>query len=128
MPGPIDRVHFLDEQQRYRKASRRFSVLAFAAVLITGIPACVVVTPVVFTVLLTLWHIVNAISPVTAAGLNRLRESVLLIPGMAAAASSDQGQPAQIARVVLAIIVLVLPGAFAMFALWLAKSLRKSTA
>jgi Zn-dependent protease with chaperone function len=120
VPGPIDRVHFLDEQQRYRKASRRFSVLAFVAVMITSIPACVVVTPLVFTVLLTVWHIVNAISPVSAAALTRLRESVLLIPGMAAATSSDQGQSAQIARVVLAIIVLVLPGAVAIFALWLA--------
>ena len=57
VPGPIDRVHFLDEQQRYRNASRRFSVLAFVAVMITSIPACVVVTPLVFTVLLTVWHI-----------------------------------------------------------------------
>ena len=120
VPGPVDRVHFLDEQQRYRKASRRFSVLAFVAVMITSIPACIVVTPLVFTVLLTVWHIVNAISPVSAAALTRLRESVLLIPGMAAATSSDQGQSAQIARVVLAIVVLVLPGAVAIFALWLA--------
>ena len=120
VPGPVDRVHFLDEQQRYRKASRRFSLLAFVAVLITGIPACVVVTPLVFTVLLTVWHIVNAISPASAAALTRLRESLLLIPGMAAASGSDHSQEAQIARAVLAILVLVLPGALAIFVLWLA--------
>jgi len=120
IPGPIDRVHFLDEQQRYRKASRRFSVLAVVAVLITGIPACVVVTPVVFTVLLTVWHIVNAISPGSAAALARLREGMLSIPGMATAMSSDHTPAAQIARVVLAVSLLVLPGAVAIFAMWLA--------
>ncbi|HEX5073109.1 MAG TPA: M48 family metalloprotease [Gemmatimonadaceae bacterium] len=120
VPGPIDRVHFLDEQHRYRKASRRFSVLAFVAVMITSAPACVVVTPLVFTVLLTVWHIVNAVSPVSAAALTRLRESALLIPGMTAATGSDQAPAAQIARMVLAIVVLVLPGALAIFALWLA--------
>jgi Zn-dependent protease with chaperone function len=119
VPGPIDRVHFLDEQQRYRKASRRFSVLAFVAVMITSVPACVVVTPVVFTVLLTVWHIVNAISPASAAALTRLRESTLLIPGMATAMGSDHTPATQIARAVLAIVVLVLPGALAIFALWL---------
>jgi len=117
VPGPIDRVHFLDEQQRYRKASHRFSVLAFAAVMITSLPACVVVTPLVFTVLLTVWHIVNAISPASAAW---LRESPFLMPGMATAMASDNAPPAVIARVVLAIIVFVLPGAMAIFALWLA--------
>ena len=120
IPGPIDRVHFLDEQQRYRKASRRFSVLALVAVLITGIPACVVVTPVVFTVLLTAWHIVNAISPGSAAALTRLRESMLSMPGMATAMSSDHTPAAQIARGVLAVSLLVLPGAVAIFAMWLA--------
>ena len=35
VPGPVDRVHFLDEQRRYRRATRRFTVLAALAVLIT---------------------------------------------------------------------------------------------
>jgi len=95
-------------------------VLAFVAVMITSLPACVVVTPLVFTVLLTVWHIVNAISPGSAAALTRLRESLLSIPGMSSAMSSDHAPAAQVARVVLAIVVLVLPGALAIFALWLA--------
>ena len=92
-------------------------MLAFVAVLITGIPACVVVTPLVFTVLLTVWHIVNAIWPASAAALTRLRESLLSIPGMAAAMGSDHAPAAQIARVVLALSLLVLPGALAIFAM-----------
>jgi len=117
IPGPVDRVHFLDEQRRYRKASRRFSLLAFVAVLITGIPACVVVTPLVFTVVLVSGHIVNAIAPETWGW---LREGAQVIPDAADAIDSARGQAARVARVVLAVVVLVLPGALAIFAIWLA--------
>jgi len=52
LPGPADRVHFADEQRRYRRKSWRFSVLAAFAAITTGIPACVVVTPLVYAVVL----------------------------------------------------------------------------
>jgi len=47
IPGPVDRVHFEDEQRRYRRKSWRFSAFAAFAVVTTGIPACIVVTPLV---------------------------------------------------------------------------------
>jgi Zn-dependent protease with chaperone function len=115
VPGPVDRVHFLDEQRRYRKASRRFSLLAFVAVLITGIPACVVVTPLVFTIVLLIGHIVNAVAPETWTW---LREGARVIPHAADAIDAAGGRAAQVARAVLAIAVLVLPGAGAIFVLW----------
>ena len=115
VPGPVDRVHFLDEQRRYRKASRRFSLLAMLAVLITGIPACIVVTPLVFTIVLTLGHIVNVFTPIRPGTWTWL-DAVLPTPGTDPAV----GQTAQIARVIFAILVLVLPGAIAIFVLWLA--------
>jgi len=117
VPGPIDRVHFLDEQQRYRKASRRFSLLAFVAVLITGIPACIVVTPLVFTLVLLIGHVVNAISPETWTW---LREGAQVIPNAADAVDAAGGQAARVARAVFAIGVLVLPGGVAIFVLWVA--------
>jgi Zn-dependent protease with chaperone function len=117
IPGPVDRVHFLDEQRRYRKASRRFSLLAFVAVLITGIPACIVVTPLVFTLVLLVGHIVNAIAP---EAWTWLREGAQVIPNAADAIEGAGGQAARVARAALAIGVLVLPGALAIFALWLA--------
>ena len=117
VPGPVDRVHFLDEQQRYRKASRRFSVLALVAVLITGIPACIVVTPLVFTIVLLVGHIVNAIAPISPEAWARLRDAAQLIPKTAVAAG---GQTGQIVQAVFVILVLVLPGALAIFALWVA--------
>ena len=117
IPGPVDRVHFLDEQQRYRKASRRFSVLALVAVLITGIPACIVVTPLVFTIVLLVGHIVNAIAPISPETWARLRDVVQVIPKSGGAAG---GQTAQVVQTALAILLLVLPGALAIFALWVA--------
>src|SRR5688572_22834896 len=74
--GPVDRVHFAEEQRRYRRKSWRFSLLAFFAVLTTGIPACIVVTPLVYAITLLIAYIVNAISPLspsTWAALQRLR-------------------------------------------------------
>ena len=73
VPGPVDRVHFLDEQRRYRRATRRFTALATLAVLITGIPACIIVTPLVFTFVMTSGHIINAISPIPPETLETLR-------------------------------------------------------
>jgi Zn-dependent protease with chaperone function len=117
IPGPVDRVHFLDEQRRHRKASRRFSLLAFVAVLITGIPACIVVTPLVFTIVLVVGHIVNAIAPETW---DWLREGARVIPNAADAIDAAGGRAAGVGRAALAIAILVLPGAVAIFLLWLA--------
>jgi len=87
VPGPVDRVHFVEEQRRYRKASRRFSLLAMLAVLITGIPACIVVTPLVFTIVLTLGHHVSVPNsdPTKAATDCNVQLQALLKPTSAAA-------------------------------------------
>ena len=124
VPGPADRVHFLDEQRRYRRATRRFTVLAAVAVLITGIPACVIVTPLVFTVLMTIGHIINAISPISPETLESLRafgQSLSNAADTLDASINAKAIPsgAAIARIALVIGVLVLPGALALLALWI---------
>src|SRR5688500_8748248 len=125
VPGPVDRVHFLDEQRRYRRAPRRFTALAAFAVLITGIPACIVVTPLIFTVLMTLGHIINALSPIPPEALQSLREWGQSVSNAADSLETalDSGNlrgQAELFRVALAIGVLVLPGALALFAIWIA--------
>jgi heat shock protein HtpX len=125
VPGPVDRVHFLDEQQRYRRATRRFTALAAVAVLITGIPACIVVTPLVFTLLMTIGHILNAISPISPETLETLRgfgRSVSAAADTLDTSVNAGAVPAAAALVRIAFLigVLVLPGATALFALWLA--------
>jgi Zn-dependent protease with chaperone function len=124
--GPADRVHFLDEQRRYRRATRRFTALAALAVLITGIPACIVVTPLVFTIAMTIGHIINAISPLSPETLETLRGlgKSATDAGNAIDAQVNSGAlaaaRADLLRIALAIGVLVLPGAVAIFGLWLA--------
>lgn len=118
VPGPVNRVHFLDEQQRYRRASRRFSALAVLAVLITGIPACIVVTPLVYAIVLTIGHIVNAISPISPDTLAWLRGGLGAVADAGDATSRTAA--ATLTRTLLAIAVLVMPGALAILLLWLA--------
>ena len=124
MPGPVDRVHFLDEQRRYRRATRRFTALAALAVLITGIPACIIVTPLVFTLAMTVGHIINAISPISPETLATLRGwgQSLSTAADALDASVNAGTvPAWAAAVRIAFLigVLVLPGALALLVLWI---------
>ena len=126
VPGPADRVHFLDEQRRYRRATRRFTALAALAVLITGIPACIVVTPLVFTIVMTIGHIINAISPISPETLDTLRGLGQSVSSAADAinAGADAGTTAaaraELLRLALVVGVLVLPGAIAILGLWLA--------
>ena len=126
VPGPADRVHFLDEQRRYRRATRRFTALAALAVLITGIPACIVVTPLVFTVVMTIGHIINAISPIspetldTLRGLGQSASSAADAINAGADAGTTAAARAQLLRLALVVGVLVLPGAIAILGLWLA--------
>lgn len=125
VPGPVDRVHFLDEQRRYRRATRRFTALAALAVLITGIPACIVVTPLVFTILMTIGHIINAIAPISPETLETLRGMGQSLSNAldAVETSLDAGTlaaaRAAAARIALVVGVLVMPGALALLGLWL---------
>ena len=119
IPGPADRVHFADEQRRYRRKSWRFSALAALSALITGIPACVVATPLVFAVVLVILYVINAISPIapeTWASLERTAQAIPL-----AVEAIDQGTAQRdIAEAAVGVAVLVVPGALLMFVLWIA--------
>ena len=78
-------------------------MLAMLAVLITGIPACIVVTPLISTIVLTVRYIVSAITPISPPAWLQVRQGALGIPDVA-----------------LATLVFVGPGALAIFVLWLA--------
>lgn len=57
------RRHFDDEQQRNRRQSRRFSLLAVPAVLLAGIPLCIVASPIIFGVVVIAASAIEAVSP-----------------------------------------------------------------
>ncbi len=63
----VDRVHFLDEQQRNRRRSLRFSVFAVVAVGLAGIPLCVLASPLLFGIVLVGAHIFDLIAPLSDA-------------------------------------------------------------
>ena len=116
--GPADRVHFLDEQRRHRRASWRFSLLAVVAVVITGIPACVVVTPLLFAVVLTVGYIVNAVTPISPETWERPEQVAYAIPLLVEAMETGAAQR-EWARFAAGSALLVLPGAHSLFVLWL---------
>jgi Zn-dependent protease with chaperone function len=119
IPGPVNRVHFEDEQRRYRRKSWRFSAFAAFAAILTGIPACVVVTPLVYSFALLVAYIINVFVPLhpsTWAGLQTLAEAI----PRAVDAIDKGGAARDVLRIALGISVLVVPGAVATLATWIA--------
>ena len=119
IPGPADRVHFEDEQRRYRRKSWRFSAFAAFAAVLTGIPACIVVTPLVYSFALLVAYIINVFVPLhpsTWTGLQTLAEAI----PRAVDAIDKGGAGKDVLRIVLGISVLVVPGAVATLATWIA--------
>jgi Zn-dependent protease with chaperone function len=119
IPGPVDRVHFEDEQRRYRRKSWRFSAFAIFAVVTTGIPACIVVTPLVYGFVLLVAYVVNAIAPLDASTWASLQKLAEAIPRAVEAIDAGTGRR-DIGQMAVGIGVLVLPGAVAMLAMWIA--------
>lgn len=119
IPGPADRVHFEDEQRRYRRKSWRFSAFAALAAVLTGIPACIIVTPLVYSFALLIAYIVNAVAPIHPSTWRSLQTLAEAIP-RAVEAIDNGGVTRDVLRIVVGISVLVVPGAIATFATWIA--------
>src|SRR4030095_4437167 len=80
VPGPIDRVHFLDEQRRTRRASWRFSVFAVAAVALSGLPLCLLIYPPLFGLALIVVHAVDLVAPIPEGVWTALEQIARAIP------------------------------------------------
>jgi len=139
IPGPLDRVHFLDEQQRNRRQSWRFSLLAFGGVVVTGLPLCFLVTPLLFALTLLAAHLIDIISPLepsTWTALKAMSFSLAIVfaivthqveqmpPAVGALIhqvgpfiTNARGQ-LTLSAVALIVAILVLPGAIAMLIGW----------
>ena len=63
VPGPLDRASFFAEQQRNRRATWRLFTACVSAILLMGIPLCLVITPLVCAVILFCVHTVDLIIP-----------------------------------------------------------------
>jgi len=110
----VDRRHFLDEQQRNRRKSRRFFVFAIVAVAVAGIPLCVVASPLIFGVVLIAANLWDLVSPLSADDWRALRRTAFALPEVWAAI---RGRSAEIPWTSLALL-LVAPGAVLMLIAW----------
>ena len=112
--GPADRVHFLDEQRRNRRASWRFSLFAGVAVALSGLPLCLLISPPLFGLVLIALHVVDLVAPVPPAWWISLEQIARALPHAWAAIRGDAGAVPW----TLLLGALVLPGAGVMLLVW----------
>ena len=111
---PIDRVHFLDEQRRNRRRSRRFTVFAVIAVAVSGIPLCVIAAPLLFGVIIAVMNVADVVSPFEPATWEAVHGVVFALPDLW---SFVRGRPVDIDWSTIA-LVYVAPGATIMLLVW----------
>ena len=115
VPGPVDRVHFLDEQRRNRRASWRFSVFAVVAVALSGLPLCMLISPPIFGLTIVVAHLLDLVAPVSPSVWAALEQVARAVPN-AWAAIRGTGTATSWTLLVAAVVV---PGATVMLAVWL---------
>jgi Zn-dependent protease with chaperone function len=114
IPPAVGRRHFADEQRRNRRQSRRFSIVALPAVVLAGIPLCIVVSPLLFALVLvgaSVWDLVAPLDPVRWQELHRIAHSLPELWNLL------RGRPADVPWGALALL-LVAPGMIVMLAAW----------
>ena len=112
--GPAARRHFTDEQQRSRRRSRRFSVLAVPAVVVAGIPLCVVVSPLIFAAMLLVASAWDLFFPFSAERWESLGRIARALPS---AWDAVRGRPADVPWGPLTLLLLA-PGTLVMLVSW----------
>lgn len=127
IPLAIDRVHFLDEQRRNLRRSRRFVLFAVVAVAVSGIPLCIIAAPLFVGLLLAVMHMADLVAPFDPPTWNAVQDVVFALPEFWALV---RGRPVDFNWSAIALIY-VLPGAILMVLVWpfvLALSRRSSAA
>jgi Zn-dependent protease with chaperone function len=112
--GPPDRVSFLAEQKRRRRETWRLSALCAAAVLVTGLPLSVVLTPAAYAALLGALRVAGLPAAARAA----LQRYATLVPRLFDALGGHAGVP--LAQAIGGGLIVVAPGVIASLVLWLA--------
>jgi len=112
VPGPVDRVTFFTMQRRHRRASWRFSALAIVAVLLTGFPLSILITPVLYAVVLLIGEITQA------HWLAQIHELPLLFPHALAFLAGKPGVVVPLREIWIVSVILVAPGAILLLGFW----------
>jgi Zn-dependent protease with chaperone function len=111
---PAERVHFLDDQRRHRRSSRLSAVLVVAGLVVSGIPLCVLISPVVIALALLLGHIVGVVATVPPELSDWLYRASHILPlTWSALRQDDVTMPWGMLA-----LLFILPGAVVMVLLW----------
>ncbi len=113
--GPVDREHFLDARRRHRRATWRAAAIGVPAVMVAGIPLCVVVTPILLAPAIVAAYLLGGLGGLAPEAGSWVYQATHLLPDLWSAIR--HGTP--ISPAVL-VATLVLPGAVTMLGVWLA--------
>jgi len=121
VPGPVDRITFFEAQRRNRRAAWRFSIMAALAVMLTGLPVSVIVTPFLYAAALLGGAIASVVFRIPPSTLTSLRGLPLIIPTALGVLAQSQGTATHMPPQVVAAlaVALVIPGALVLLALWI---------
>jgi Zn-dependent protease with chaperone function len=114
VPGPRSREHFLDAQRRNRRKSWRAAAIAVPAVILSGIPLCVLATPIVAAPFLILGFALHQLGLLPPAAWDFLEQLAGILPAAWSVLWGESGLSLE-----LLAVTLVLPGAVVMLLAWL---------
>ncbi|HXG88187.1 MAG TPA: M48 family metalloprotease [Vicinamibacterales bacterium] len=113
----MSRTTFFEEQERYRRATWRWTLLAAVAVAVMGIPLSIVLTPLVYLALLIGAHIINLFYTLPAAlwsAFEWLATSVMRV----VEAWDAHGAVAALRLAVGPAVAMILPGMMTLLGIW----------
>lgn len=121
--GPADRTTFFEEQARRRRRTAHFAVAAALAIMMSGVPVSLVVSPLLYLVTLTLAHLVQLATPLPQAFWQAVDQAGHFLPQVAS--QIDRAIQAQNWRLLdfralgALGLALVLPGIVLSIGVWL---------
>ncbi len=113
MGRALSRTHFLDDQRRHRRSSAVSAVLVVLALVVSGIPLSVLISPVLVAVVAILVHLADlvvSVPPELTGGIDR---ALRVLPETWAARRADVDVPWR-----LLAALFVLPGMLGILVLW----------
>jgi Zn-dependent protease with chaperone function len=110
-------VLFFDEQRRNRRASWRFSAFAVVAVLLSGLPLCLLLSPLLIALTVVIAHVIDVIVPIPLNVWTSLERIARAVPHAWRMLRGDESAAPVPWALVTA--VLVVPGAALMLGAWL---------
>ena len=120
--GPTDRVSFFAEQARHRRATWRLSAVCAVAVVLAGLPLCLVVTPLLFAVIVVLTRLAALVVPISPSVPEFYRSIARAIGSVVPYVEylDGSGPPVSIMPPLLGLAAILVPGILAIVALWFA--------